>query len=117
MSSKPPGRHSRPTFTDQEALQFHAQGRPGKIEIVATKPIESQAEADTLAKQTLEGIAKDMLKGSGSVVGLPDLRAGGIVEIDGMGQRFSGRYFVTSTTHTIGDGGYSTQFECRREEI
>lgn len=88
-----------------------------KKEIVATKPIESQAEADTLAKQTLEGIAKDMLKGSGSVVGLPDLRAGGIVEIDGMGQRFSGRYFVTSTTHTIGDGGYSTQFECRREEI
>jgi malate dehydrogenase (oxaloacetate-decarboxylating)(NADP+) len=31
-------RRSRPSFTDQEALQFHAQGRPGKIEVVPTKP-------------------------------------------------------------------------------
>ena len=36
-----------------------------KQEIVATKPIESEAEAKTLAVQTLEGIAKDMVKGSG----------------------------------------------------
>jgi malate dehydrogenase (oxaloacetate-decarboxylating)(NADP+) len=28
--------HARPTFTDQEALLFHQQGRPGKIEVVAT---------------------------------------------------------------------------------
>ena len=39
-----------------------------------------------------------------------------VVELGGMGVRFSGRYFVTGTTHTIGDGGYTTQFECRREE-
>lgn len=88
-----------------------------KKEIVATKPIESEAEAKILATQTLESIAKDMLKGSGSIVGLPDLRAGSIVEIDGLGKRFSGRYFVTATTHAIGDSGYTTQFECRREEL
>jgi phage protein D len=50
-------------------------------------------------------------------VGLPDLRAGSVVNIDGLGARFTGRYFVTSTTHAIGDGGYTTQFECRREEL
>lgn len=88
-----------------------------KKEIVATKPIESEAEAKIMATQTLESIAKDMLKGSGSIVGLPDLRAGSIVEIDGLGTRFSGRYFVTATTHAIGDSGYTTQFECRREEL
>lgn len=86
-------------------------------EIVATKPIESEAEAETLAKRTLEENAKDMLKGSGSTVGLPDLRAGSVVFIDGLGTRFSGRYFVTSSTHAIGDSGYTTQFECRREEL
>ncbi|HKQ04333.1 MAG TPA: hypothetical protein VJ464_04320 [Blastocatellia bacterium] len=86
-------------------------------EIIATKPIESEAEAKTLAVQTLEKIAKDMVKGSGSTVGLPDLRAGNVVEIDGLGKRFTGRYFITSTTHAIGDSGYTTQFECRREEI
>ena len=36
--------------------------------------------------------------------------------LDGLGSRFNGRYFVMGTTHTIGDGGYTTQFECRREE-
>ncbi|MBV9973787.1 MAG: NADP-dependent malic enzyme [Hyphomicrobiales bacterium] len=37
-------RRSRPSFTDQEALQFHAQGRPGKIEVVPTKPMATQRD-------------------------------------------------------------------------
>ena len=37
-------RRSRPTFTDQEALQFHAQGRPGKLEVVPTKPMATQRD-------------------------------------------------------------------------
>jgi malate dehydrogenase (oxaloacetate-decarboxylating)(NADP+) len=44
MASKPPGRGTRPTFTDQEALQFHQQGRPGKIEVLATKPMATQRD-------------------------------------------------------------------------
>ncbi|MBK8375029.1 NADP-dependent malic enzyme [Sphingorhabdus sp.] len=31
-------------FTAQEALLFHSQGRPGKIEIVATKPMATQRD-------------------------------------------------------------------------
>lgn len=86
-------------------------------EVIVNQPVNSKKEAETLAKQTLENIAKDMVKGTGNVVGLPDLRAGNVVFLEGLGQRFSGRYFVTATTHTIGDSGYTTQFECRREEI
>jgi uncharacterized protein len=86
-------------------------------EIIANKPVASENEAKELARQTLENIAKDMVKATTSTVGLPDLRAGGIVMISGVGKRFSGRYFITSTTHSIGDSGYSTQFECRREEV
>jgi malate dehydrogenase (oxaloacetate-decarboxylating)(NADP+) len=44
MPAKPPGRSPRPTFTDQEALQFHQQGRPGKIEVLATKPMATQRD-------------------------------------------------------------------------
>jgi malate dehydrogenase (oxaloacetate-decarboxylating)(NADP+) len=40
----PTTRAKRPTFTDQEALQFHAVGRPGKLEIVATKPMATQRD-------------------------------------------------------------------------
>ena len=86
-------------------------------EVITDRPVHTPQEAQTLARETLERIAKDMVKGSGSTVGLPDLRAGSVMMIDGLGKRFSGRYFVTATTHTIGDGGYTTQFECRREEI
>ncbi len=86
-------------------------------EIIVDKPIHSKQEAKTLARETLENIAKDMVKGSGSVVGLPDLRAGGVLFISGLGKRFSGRYFVTGTNHSIGDSGYTTKFECRREEL
>ncbi|MCT8972152.1 NADP-dependent malic enzyme [Microbaculum marinisediminis] len=35
---------SRPTFTDQEALQFHQQGKPGKLEITPTKPMATQRD-------------------------------------------------------------------------
>src|SRR5476651_2217460 len=38
------GRSNRPTFTDQEALLFHSQGRPGKLEVVATKPMATQRD-------------------------------------------------------------------------
>jgi malate dehydrogenase (oxaloacetate-decarboxylating)(NADP+) len=44
MSSKNNGRVTRPTFTDQEALLFHSQGRPGKLEVVATKPMATQRD-------------------------------------------------------------------------
>ncbi|BBE33186.1 NADP-dependent malic enzyme [Sphingosinicella microcystinivorans] len=31
-------------FSDQEALQFHSQGRPGKIEIISSKPMATQRD-------------------------------------------------------------------------
>src|SRR5260370_7251051 len=44
MATPPKKSGNRPTFTDQEALLFHSQGRPGKLEIVATKPMATQRD-------------------------------------------------------------------------
>ncbi len=33
-----------PSFTDQEALHFHADGRPGKLEITPSKPMATQRD-------------------------------------------------------------------------
>ena len=44
MSVNSSGRGKRPTFSDQEALLFHSQGRPGKLEVVATKPMATQRD-------------------------------------------------------------------------
>ena len=35
---------TQPKFTRQEALQFHAEGRPGKLQIVPTKPMATQRD-------------------------------------------------------------------------
>ena len=44
MTTKNDGPSKRPTFTDQEALQFHSRGRPGKLEVIATKPMTTQRD-------------------------------------------------------------------------
>ena len=50
-------------FTEQEALTFHSQGKPGKLEITPTKPLTTQrdlslAYSPGVAVPVLE-IAKD----------------------------------------------------------
>jgi malate dehydrogenase (oxaloacetate-decarboxylating)(NADP+) len=44
MVEEKTSRPKRPTFTDQEALQFHSKGRPGKFEVIATKPMATQRD-------------------------------------------------------------------------
>src|SRR5437870_7713539 len=44
MPSRIDGRGTRPTVTDQDAVLFHSQGRPGKLEVVATKPMATQRD-------------------------------------------------------------------------
>src|ERR1700681_982116 len=44
MAAKPPKANHRPTFTDQEALLFHSHPRPGKLEVIATKPMATQRD-------------------------------------------------------------------------
>ena len=59
-------------------------------EVVATRVVESKAEARQLAIETLQRIAKGLVTATGSTVGLPKLRAGSVIEVGGLGERFSG---------------------------
>lgn len=85
-------------------------------EQVVNEPVYTESQARQRAHAILTDRTKEILKASGSTVGLPNLRAGQRLRIVGLGSRFSGDYFVTETTHTIGDGGYTTRFNARREE-
>jgi phage protein D len=87
-----------------------------QTEQVVSEPVFTQAEADQRARSILLNQFRDMVTASATSVGLPDLRAGRNVKITGAGSRFSGNYFVTQTTHSIGANGYTTQFNARREE-
>ena len=44
MTTKPETGNTRPNITEEEALNLHACGRPGKLEIQATKPLTTQRD-------------------------------------------------------------------------
>lgn len=86
-------------------------------DIVVNEPVFDKKQAKERARALLQDRQKVMVQASATTVGLPDLRAGQLVNIIDIGARFSGTYFVTDTTHSIGDSGYTTQFNCRRETV
>jgi len=88
-----------------------------RSEIIADHPIQDEAEARQVAESHLRQIGEKIVEGRGKTVGLPELRAGVKIQILGLGRRFSGIYSVTSTTHTIGDGGYTTDFTAKMGKL
>lgn len=86
--------------------------------VTATQPVMSQAEADQLAKALLQKTALALVKGSGSCFGRTDLRPGKVVMIEGVGEMFSGKYYVTQATHSYSpQGGYRTSFSVQRNAV
>lgn len=87
-----------------------------KEEEVVDLPVFSKADARRRALALMRDNAARIVRASGTTVGLPELRAGSRLMILGVGARLSGEYLVTKTTHTIGETGYLTKFECRMED-
>ena len=79
--------------------------------VVRNQPVESPIDAMVLAKSILQDILEGLYEGSGNCVGLPELKAGQMIEVRGVGKRFSGMYRLRKVTHSIGDNGYRTSFE------
>lgn len=100
---------------EQQRLQLISQAFGNRKEVITNQPVRTSAEAKQKATDLLARQMRNVVVASGVTVGLPDLRAGRKVEIEGLGARYSGTYYITSTTHTIGEGGYRTQFEARRD--
>ncbi|APR86358.1 Phage protein D [Minicystis rosea] len=85
------------------------------IATVVDRAVQSQAEADAIARGQLERMALSFIKGEGTCVGRVDLRAGIVVDLQGIGKRFGGAYYVTSVTHSFAPKrGYRTGFTVRR---
>lgn len=76
----------------------------------ATSKAAAQSEADGIYKRTQLSAVTLKLK----IVGDPQLAAKSIVEVRGLGQRLSGKYYVASIKHTI-SSGYSCELTCKRE--
>lgn len=78
-------------------------------------PVQSQDEADAMAKQGFAGMALDYVRADGVCIGEPRLHAGMVIAIEGIGKRFSGRWYVTSVEHAFTPRkGFRTSFSARR---
>jgi phage protein D len=85
------------------------------VALISELPVSSQSEADQIAKARLNALALGLITGDGCCWGRTDLRSGTVIKIDGVGERFSGQYYVTSALHRYQPlRGYRTHFSVRR---
>lgn len=81
--------------------------RPG-VGKVAHGQADVDAQNDQLESRRLG------MSATGTTVGTIWLRAKANVKIAGAGSRWNGRWYVTSVTHKVDNGGYKTDFKCVR---
>lgn len=109
--------------TDSEIARLNAdlntmlESCDPREEQVVDEPFDSEEEARTAARDILRNQRKAVVRAQGTTIGLPNLRAGSKVRIEGLGARLSGTYFLEETEHRFSAQGYTTMFKGRREEV
>ncbi|MGI5154088.1 phage late control D family protein [Microbispora sp. CA-102843] len=79
------------------------------------QPTRDLAEAGPIAQGQFNAMSLTYVEGDVVASGRPQLHAGTVVDITGAGRTFSGRYYVTSVTHTMTlEQGYQTSFTVKR---
>lgn len=82
---------------------------------IVNQAVSSKAEAEQMALGQFQDRLLAYITGEGTCQGNPDLRAGKVIEIVGVGTRFSGLYYIVSAEHSYSiDQGYQTSFTVRR---
>ena len=84
-------------------------------EVIVNQTVSSKAEADQIALGQFQSQVIAYISGEGTCQGYPQLRAGQVIEIAGVGQKFSGLYYLVSVEHFYSKTqGYKTSFNVRR---
>jgi phage protein D/phage baseplate assembly protein gpV len=91
--------------------QVATQAFSAAKQVQVSQPVNTQAEADTLAQSILDQINSGFVEAEGTAFGNATLVAGKKVALTKLGSRFSGTYLVTSALHVYSpDRGYDTIF-------
>jgi phage protein D/phage baseplate assembly protein gpV len=78
--------------------------------IVSDLTVADQGEATGLAQAMLDSATATTVEAEGAVFGNPKLRAGQKIDVQGLGTKLSGKYFLTSVTHIYRSSGFQTHF-------
>jgi phage protein D len=93
-----------PVSTGEEDEQYTLLGKPATL-----------TDAPRTILEELLPRLNRRLTATGSIVGDARLRAGGVIAVEGVGERFGGLYRTTQVTHSIDSNGWRSSFEARKE--
>jgi hypothetical protein len=83
----------------------------GTEKLIVSRPVKTQEEAQALAQAIHDEMSGDFIQAEGQSDGDPRIQSGKLVEVSGLGERFSGKYFVTLSVHRYDlANGYKTSF-------
>ena len=95
-----------------------AQGIYGEaVKVITDRPVTSAAEARQIALAELQRGSDSFIAGTVEMLGRPDLGPGMTMELRGLGDWFSGKYFIDKLTHRISTSGYRTSCEIKRNAL
>jgi phage protein D len=79
-------------------------------EVIVDQPVFTTTEATALATALSNDLNREFVQAEGRCLGNPGVKPGWTITFDNLGDRFNGKYFVTSATHTYNKGLYETRF-------
>jgi hypothetical protein len=106
---------------DRQSLQLGISpgfGMPGGLSgttfMMVNEPVTLASAPRMIIAKLLPKLNR-RLTASGSCVGDPRIRAGGVLQVEGVGETYGGRYRIAGATHTLDGSGYRTAFDLRKE--
>ncbi|OMF21931.1 hypothetical protein BK133_27585 [Paenibacillus sp. FSL H8-0548] len=78
---------------------------------------EDTQDAKEKAEAAMDERAMRLLSGDAECLGLPEVRAGRYIKLDGLGKRLNQPYYIKSATHTIDESGYTTRFRVQGNAV
>ena len=87
------------------------------VKVFTNKPVRTVAEAQREAQKELDKASNNFITGSAETIGIPELQLRVCLSLDGLGDWFSGKYYIKKITHRIDQNGYRSLFEVRRNAL
>jgi phage protein D len=88
-----------------------------RIEYITDYPAESNEQLKELALARLEAATANFVIAVGRTMGIPSIEPGICIKLEGLGDTFSGKYYVMETVHNISCDGYIVNFVARRNVL
>ncbi len=101
----------------QAASQLVEKCHGKQKKVITNANVKSVKEANDLAKAELDKASDGLIQGDVECIGIPQIRPGVCIKLDRMGERFSGKYYVTAAAHTVSSSGYKTSFSVKRNAL